>query len=172
MEKRMGKATRFEVNGKPVSVAVAADTPLLYVLRNDLDAHGPRFGCGLAQCGVCTVQLDGVAIRSCVTPLSAAAGRKITTLDGLAERHALVRKKPAGTLHPVQAAFIEHQAAQCGYCTNGWVMTAAAFLDKNPGASEADIRAALSGLKCRCGSHMSILRAVKSASEKMAKESA
>lgn len=168
----MTKATRLTVNGKKVSVDVPLDTPLLYVLRNDLDQHGPRFGCGLAQCGACTVQVDGAAIRSCVTPLSAVVGKTIITLDGLADSHAERRKKSAGTLHPVQATFIEHQAAQCGYCTNGWIMTAAAYLDKKPGASEAEIRAALSGLKCRCGSHMSILRAVKLAANNMAKESA
>ena len=166
----MAKATVLHVNGKQASVDVPGDTPLLYVLRNDLDQHGPRFGCGLAQCGACTVQVDGVAMRSCVTPLSAVAGKKITTLDGLADSYAQRRQKSADTLHPVQAAFIEHQAAQCGYCTNGWVMTAAAYLDQKPGASVAEIREALSGLKCRCGSHMSILRAVKSASANMAKE--
>ena len=166
----MAKATMLYVNGKKLSVDVAGDTPLLFLLRNDLDQHGPRFGCGLAQCGACTVHLDGAAIRSCVTPLSAAAGKKITTLDGLAESHVQKRRKTAGTLHPVQAAFIEHQAVQCGYCINGWVMTAAAYLDKKPGASEAEIREALSGLKCRCGSHMSILRAVKLASANMAKD--
>ena len=166
----MAKATMLYVNGKKLSVDVAGDTPLLYVLRNDLDQHGPRFGCGLAQCGACTVQVDGVAIRSCVTPLSAVAGKKVTTLEGLADSYVQQRKKTAGTLHPVQAAFIEHQAAQCGYCTNGWVMTAAAYLDKKPGASEADIREALSGLKCRCGAQMSILRAVKLASTNMAKD--
>ena len=166
----MAKATMLYVNGKKLGVDVAGDTPLLYVLRNDLDQHGPRFGCGLAQCGACTVQVDGVAIRSCVTPLSAVAGKKVTTLEGLADSYVQQRKKTAGTLHPVQAAFIEHQAAQCGYCTNGWVMTAAAYLDKKPGASEADIREALSGLKCRCGAQMSILRAVKLASTNMAKD--
>ena len=166
----MAKATTLYVNGRKVSVDVPADTPLLYVLRNDLDQHGPRFGCGLAQCGACTVQVDGEAIRSCVTPLTAVAGKKVTTLDGLAESYVQRRKKTPGSLHPVQAAFIEHQAAQCGYCTNGWVMTAAAYLDRKPGASEAEIRQALSGLKCRCGSHMSILRAVKLASANMAKD--
>ena len=149
---------------------MAADTPLLYVLRNDLDQRSPRFGCGLAQCGACTVQVNGEAVRSCVTPLSAVAGKKITTLEGLADCYATRRKKDAGTLHPVQAAFIAQQAAQCGYCTNGWIMTAAAYLDKKPGASEAEIRQALSGLKCRCGSHMRILRAVKLASRELAKE--
>lgn len=166
----MAKATVLYLNGRQVGVDVPADTPLLYVLRNDLDQHGPRFGCGLSQCGACTVQVDGAAVRSCVTPLAAVAGKKITTLEGLAESYAKRRKKSTGTLHPVQAAFIEHQAAQCGYCTNGWIMTAAAFLDKKPAASEAEIRQALSGLKCRCGSHMAILRAVRLASINMTKE--
>ncbi len=168
----MAKPTRLTVNGKKVSVDVPVDTPLLYVLRNDLDQHGPRFGCGLAQCGACTVHVNGDAIRSCVTPLSAVAGNHVTTLEGLAERFVERRKKGAGSLHPVQMAFIENQAAQCGYCINGWVMTAAAYLDKKPGATEAEIRQALSGLQCRCGSHMSIMRAVKLASANMAKDAA
>jgi nicotinate dehydrogenase subunit A len=166
----MATATNLTVNGKKVTVDVAGETPLLYVLRNDLNETSPRFGCGLAQCGACTVQVDGVATRSCVTPLSAVANKKITTLAGLAASYQTRSKQGEGTLHPVQAAFIEHQAAQCGYCLNGWVMTAAAYLDKKPGASEAEIREALAGIKCRCGSHMSILRAVKAASNKMAKE--
>ena len=165
----MAKATLLNVNGNATRVEVAPDTPLLYVLRNDLNEQSPRFGCGRAQCGACTVHVDGVAVRSCVTPLAAVAGKKITTLDGLAAGHAASQRKPVGTLHPVQAAFIEHQATQCGYCINGWIMTAAAYLDKKPGATEAEIRAALAGLKCRCGSHMSILRAVKLAAANMSK---
>ena len=165
----MAKAILLNVNGKPARVEVAPDTPLLYVLRNDLNEQSPRFGCGLAQCGACTVHVDGVAVRSCVTPVAAVAGKKITTLDGLAANYVARKRKPAGTLHPVQAAFIEHQATQCGYCINGWIMTAAAYLDKKPGASEAEIRAALTGLKCRCGSHMSILRAVRLAAANMSK---
>ena len=168
----MATPTRLTVNGKKVSVDVPFDTPLLYVLRNDLDQHGPRFGCGLAQCGACTVQVNGEAIRSCVTPLSVVAGKHVTTLDGLADRYVERRKKVAGSLHPVQSAFIEHQAAQCGYCINGWIMTAAAYLDRKPGATEAEIRKALTGLKCRCGTQMSILRAVKLASANMAKDTA
>lgn len=164
----MAKAIVLRVNGKKVSVAVPPETPLLYVLRNDLDERGPRFGCGLAQCGACTVQVNGQAVRSCVTPLSAVSGKSVTTLEGLAGDYARRQKQPAGTLHPVQAAFIEQQATQCGYCINGWVMTAAAFLDKKPGATDAEIREALSGLKCRCGSHMSMLRAVRLASANMA----
>ena len=165
----MAKAITLTVNGNKVSVTVVPETALLYVLRNDLNQTSPRFGCGLAQCGACTVQVDRKAVRSCVTPLSTVAGKSITTLDGLAEEYSRKHRKPAGTLHPVQAAFIEHQATQCGYCINGWIMTAAAFLDRQPGASESEIRAALAGLKCRCGSHMGILRAVKSAAAAMAK---
>ena len=170
----MANATTLHINGNKVVIDVPADTPLLYVLRNDIKGEfkqrGPRFGCGLGQCGACAVQVDGAAVRSCVTPLSTVAGKKITTLQGLADSYAQRRQKSAGTLHPVQAAFIEHQAAQCGYCINGWIMTAAAYLDKKPGATEAEIRQALSGLKCRCGSHMSIMRAVKLASINMAKD--
>ncbi len=165
----MAKATTLTVNGIKSNVTAAPKTALLYVLRNDLDQHSPRFGCGLAQCGACTVQVDGQVVRACVTPLSTVAGKRITTLESLAANYAAKHKKPAGTLHPVQAAFIEHQAVQCGYCINGWILTAAAFLDAKPGATEAEIRVALAGLKCRCGTHMSILRAVKSAAAEMTK---
>jgi nicotinate dehydrogenase subunit A len=139
---------------------VEADTPLLQVLRNDIGLTGPKFGCGLAQCGACTVHLDGTAIRSCATPVRAAQGAHVTTIEGLAAR--------GGALHAVQQAFIDEQAAQCGYCINGWIMTAAALLESNPRASEDDIRRGLSGLKCRCGTHMSILRAVKLAAARLA----
>jgi len=147
---------KMNVNGQPQQLAVAPDTPLLYVLRNDLHLTGPRFGCGLAQCGACTVHIDGQAARSCVTPAGAAAGRSVTTLEGLAEAG-------TGRLHPVQQAFVDEQAAQCGYCINGWIMTAAALLEQNPNPTDAEWRDGLAGLKCRCGSHMSILRAVKRA---------
>ena len=150
------------LDGRPVQVDVAPGTPLLYVLRNDLDAKSPRFGCGLAQCGACTVHLDGQAIRSCATPVSAAKGAKVRTLQGLAPS--------PGTLHAVQQAFIEEQAAQCGYCLSGWVMTAAALLEADPKVGDDDIRRALAGLKCRCGTHMAILRAVKLAASRMAAE--
>src|SRR5207237_3605410 len=130
-------------------------------LRNDLGLTGPRFGCGLGQCGACTVHLDGNAVRSCAMPVSSAKGAAITTIEGLA----------AGkTLHAVQQAFIDEQAAQCGYCVNGWIMTAAALLEANPNASDAEIRKGLSGLKCRCGTHMSILRAVKLAARRMSRQ--
>ena len=156
----MPRTLQMTVNGRRESVAVEPDTPLLYVLRNDLGLTGPRFGCGLAQCGACTVHLDGTAIRSCATPARAAEGAKVTTLEGLAT--------PGGALHAVQQAFIDEQAAQCGYCLSGWIMTAAALLDRDPNPSEEDIRRALASLKCRCGAHMSILRAVKLAASRMA----
>jgi aerobic-type carbon monoxide dehydrogenase small subunit (CoxS/CutS family) len=160
----MAKPLEISVNGKKHKVEAQPDTPLLYVLRNELALSGPRFGCGLAQCGACTVHLSGAAARSCVTPVSAAQGQQVVTLEGLAPS--------ADALHPVQQAFIEEQAAQCGYCINGWIMTAAAFLKEKPNASDNDIRTALSGLKCRCGTHMSIFRAVKRAAVAMAKEAA
>jgi nicotinate dehydrogenase subunit A len=150
----------FTVNGKRERVSVDPDTPLLTVLRNELGLHGPKFGCGLGQCGACTVHLDGTAIRSCATPVSAAQGATVTTLEGLAPS--------ANTLHVVQQAFIDEQAAQCGYCINGWIMTAAELLARNPNATDTEIRQGLSGLKCRCGTHMSILRAVKRAAANLA----
>lgn len=166
-------ATQLEilVNGKRHRVEATPDTPLLYVLRNELNLLGPHFGCGLAQCGACTVHLDGAAVRSCVVPVSAVVGKQVTTLEGLADTyHAPVAKAVEPHMHPVQKAFVQEQAAQCGYCTNGWIMTSAAFLKENPKASEADIREGLSGLKCRCGAHMSILRAVKRAAHDMDRE--
>ena len=150
---------KFIVDGKPVTVDVSADTPLLYALRDDLHLNNPKFGCGLGQCGACTVHVNGEPTRSCLLPASAAAGKKITTIAGLG-----TEKKP----HPLQVAFVEEQVPQCGYCINGWMMTAAAFLDKNPKASDAQIREALTGLKCRCGTHVSILRAIKRAQTKIA----
>ncbi|MGB9001733.1 MAG: (2Fe-2S)-binding protein [Pseudolabrys sp.] len=145
------------VNGKRVSVSYDdADMPLLYVLRDNLELRGPRFGCGLGQCGACTVHIDGTAVRSCVTPLSAVSSKqKVVTLEGLGSL-----KK----LHPVQKAFIDEQAAQCGYCINGMIMEAAAFLAKNKKPSEGDIKNALANNLCRCGTHARIVRAVKRAS--------
>ena len=142
---------RFRVNGQDQTVHVDPDMPLLYALRNDLGLSNPHFGCGLAQCGACTVHLDGAAIRSCVTPTSAAAGREVVTLAGIG-----TPEHP----HPIQQAYIDEQVPQCGYCINGWMMTAAAFLGDNKDPTDAQIRDALTGLKCRCGTHMSILRAV------------
>jgi nicotinate dehydrogenase subunit A len=145
----------LKVNGKTSVVEADLQTPLLYVLRNDLQLNGPKFGCGLAQCGSCTVIMDGNAIRSCATAVSAAQGRTVTTLEGLGSS-----KK----LHPVQKAFVDEQAAQCGYCINGMIMTAKALLDKNPRPTDSQIREALAGNLCRCGTHIRILRAVKRAS--------
>jgi nicotinate dehydrogenase subunit A len=142
------------VNGTSHSLDVDPDTPLLYVLRDDLALHGPKFGCGLGQCGSCTVLLDGAAVRSCSIPASAAAGKKVVTLEGLG-----TSARP----HPVQQAFIDEQAAQCGYCVNGMIMTAKALLDRTPTPSDRQIRQALAGNLCRCGTHQRIVAAVKRA---------
>jgi nicotinate dehydrogenase subunit A len=158
----MAETIEMTVNGRRERVAADPKTPLLYVLRNDLGVLGPKFGCGLAQCGACTVHMDGVAIRSCQTPVASAAGTSITTIEGLAPKD--------GTLTAVQQAFVDEQAAQCGYCISGWVMTATALLRDNPKASDAEIRKGLAGLKCRCGTHMSILRAVKLAQSRLQKK--
>ncbi len=147
------------VNGKTHSVDAEPDTPLLYVLRDNLELHGPKFGCGLGQCGACTVIIDGDAVRSCVVPVSKVGNRAVTTLEGLG-----TTKKP----HPVQQAFIDEQAAQCGYCVNGMIMTTTAFLGRNKNPSEADIKRALAGNLCRCGTHVRIARAVKRAAKTMA----
>jgi aerobic-type carbon monoxide dehydrogenase small subunit (CoxS/CutS family) len=164
----MAQPIRWRLNGQPAQSDAEPQTPLLYVLRNELDQHGPRFGCGLAQCGACTVHVDGRATRSCVTPLALAQGRDLTTLDGLAEgwRQSQGITDPS-VLHPVQQAFIDEQAAQCGYCINGWIMTAVALLAEKPQASEGELRQGLSGLKCRCGTQVSVLRAVKRAARAM-----
>ncbi|MFB0493176.1 nicotinate dehydrogenase subunit A [Methylobacterium sp. OAE515] len=152
----MAQPMSLDVNGRvaPVSV-VDPDTPLLYVLRDDLGLHGPRFGCGLGQCGACTVHVDGQAVRSCITPVSSLkAGAKIVTLEGLGSLD-----KP----HPVQAAFIAEQAAQCGYCINGMIMQSAALLSETPKPDETAIRQALAQNLCRCGTHQRIVRAVQRA---------
>jgi nicotinate dehydrogenase subunit A len=132
--------------------------PLLYALRNDVGLNNPHFGCGVAQCGACTVHLDGQPIRSCVTSVSSVGSAKVVTMAGLG-----TAEKP----HPLQKAYVEEQVTQCGYCANGWVMTAAALLEKNKKPSDAEIKSALEGLKCRCGTHMGIMRAVRRASEMM-----
>ena len=147
---------KFQLNGQETTVeSWDPDQPLLYVLRNDLELHGPKFGCGLSQCGACTVIMDGKATRSCVTTVKQAAGKSITTLEGLG-----TPEKP----HPIQAAFIAEQAAQCGYCANGMIMTAKALLDANPHPTESQVKQGLSGVICRCGTHTRILRAVMRAS--------
>jgi len=149
----------LSVDGKSRQVEADPQMPLLYALRGELALKGPKFGCGLAQCGACTVIVNGSATRSCVLPVSAAVGANIRTLDGLAAN---------GKPHPVQQAFIEEEAAQCGYCTNGWIMTVVAMLERNPRLSDEQIRQQLAGLKCRCGSHMAILRAARRAADAMA----
>jgi len=141
----------LRINGATQQVDVDAATPLLYVLRNDLNLRGPRFGCGLAQCGACTVIIDGVAMRSCVTPVSAARG-EITTLEGLSQN---------GKLHPIQQAWIDEQVPQCGYCQNGQIMTAKALLDRNPNPTDAQIRDGMEGALCRCMTYYRIQSAIK-----------
>jgi len=146
---------QVKVNGSVRTVSVEPDTPLLYVLRNDFELNGARFGCGLAQCGACTVLIDGKAVRSCVTPVSEVGTKAVTTLEGLG-----TAQKP----HPLQKAFIEEQAAQCGYCSNGMIMNAKALLDKTPQPTEAQVKKALAANFCRCGTHNRIVRAVLRAS--------
>ncbi len=154
----MALTKNLRVNGKAITATVDDPaTPLLYVLRNDAALHGPRFGCGLGQCGACTIHVNGDPVRSCIRPLSSiAATDEIVTLEGLG-----TPEHP----HPLQAAFIEEQAVQCGYCINGMIMQAAAFLKKTPKPSAAEIRAALQNNLCRCGTHLRIIRAVRRASE-------
>ena len=149
----------LNVNGKRRSLDADPDTPLLYILRNNLSLNGPKFGCGLAQCGACTVIMDGNAVRSCVTPVGSAGNRAVTTLEGLGSS-----KK----MHRIQQAFVDEQAVQCGYCINGMIMTAKALLDKNPKPTDSQIKQALAGNLCRCGTHTRILRAVKRASGQLA----
>ena len=151
-------AVSLKVNGATRSVPAEPDTPLLYVLRNDLELNGAKFGCGLSQCGACTVLVNGQAVRSCVTPIDSLAGAQITTLEGL------------GTLdrpHALQRAVIAEQAVQCGYCINGMIMSAKALLDRNPKPSEADVREALAANLCRCGTHNRIVRAILRAADEM-----
>jgi nicotinate dehydrogenase subunit A len=144
------------VNGRAHEVAAERDTPLLYVLRNDLGLKGTRFGCGVGQCGACTVLVDANAVQSCDTPLWSAAGREITTIEGLGSV-----ERP----HPLQQAFLDEQAAQCGYCINGIIMSAAALLAKTPRPTDAEIAAGLDRNLCRCGTHVRILRAIRRAAE-------
>ena len=148
----------LRVNGESRSVTAEPDAALLYILRNDLELNGPKFGCGLAQCGACTVLLEGKPVRSCVTPLSTAAKGRISTIEGLGTPE---------KLHPLQRAFIEEQACQCGFCGNGMVMTAKALLERKPKPSEREIKQALNGHLCRCASHNRIVRAVQRAAKEM-----
>ena len=150
----MAKIT-LRVNGKNQTIDAESGMPLLYALRNDLQLNGPKYGCGMAQCGACTVIMDGNAIRSCVTQVSAAQNKPVTTLEGLGST-----KK----MHKIQQAFVDEQAVQCGYCINGMIMTTKALLDKTPKPTDSQIKEALAGNLCRCGTHIRILRAVKRAS--------
>ncbi len=153
-------AITLKVNGRTHNLDLDPSTPLLYALSDDLELRGPKFGCGLGQCGACTVIVKGQAIRSCITPVRSVAGAEITTLEGI------------GTLdkpHPLQRAFIEEQAAQCGFCVSGVIMTAKAFLDKNPKATEEQIEQALSGVLCRCFTNVRMLRAIHRAAQEMAR---
>jgi len=148
----------LKINGQSHTLDVEPDCPLLYVLRDNLALNNPRFGCGLGQCGACTVLIDNRAVRSCTLPVSAASGKEIVTLEGLATE---------GNPHPVQKAFIQEQAFQCGYCLNGWVLTAKALLDKNPHPSDEEMRSAFQNLICRCGSHVRIFAAVRHAADEV-----
>jgi nicotinate dehydrogenase subunit A len=150
--------TRLTVNGQAHALQVPPDAPLMMVLRNDLGLNGPKYGCGLGECGACTVLVDGTAARSCVIPVGGVADRAITTLEGLGR---------GGALHPVQQAFIDAQAAQCGYCMNGMIMMAAALLAREPDPSEDDVRRELSTNLCRCGTHLEIVQAVLLAARRM-----
>jgi nicotinate dehydrogenase subunit A len=150
-------AVHFQLNGKAVATTLPESTPLLYVLRDEFEVNGPRFGCGLGECGACTVHVNGAAVRSCSVPVLSAAGTKVITLEGLG-----TADKPA----PLQQAFIDQQAAQCGYCTNGMMMQATAFLRETPHPTEAEIRTAMNNNLCRCGTHLRFLRAIQRAALK------
>ena len=150
----------LRVNGRAHTLEVDPTTPLLYVLNDDLALRGPKFGCGLGQCGACTAIMNGAAVRTCITPVSAAVGKEITTLEGLG-----TSEEP----HPIQKAFIDEQAAQCGFCLNGVMLTAKAFLDKNPRATEAEIHKALSNVLCRCFTHTRMHAAIRRYAKEVAK---
>ena len=151
-------AITLKVNGQTHSLDIDPTTPLLYALSDDLNLRGPKFGCGLGQCGACTVILNGQAVRSCITPVQTVAGAEITTLEGIG-----TADKP----HPLQQAFIDEQAAQCGFCLNAVIMTAKAFLDKNPKPTDAQLQQALSGVLCRCFVHVRMFRAIQRAAKEM-----
>jgi len=165
----MANRLSIRVNERVWKVDAAPDTPLLYVLSNDLELQGPRFGCGLAQCGSCSVLVNGVETRSCVTPVSAVEGKAVTTLEGLPAWYAAQRKlAKTPALHPVQQAMIDEQAVQCGYCFNGMIIKAAELLAKTPRPDEAQIRSAMNGHLCRCGAYPRIMKAIRRASDAMA----
>jgi aerobic-type carbon monoxide dehydrogenase small subunit (CoxS/CutS family) len=162
-------AIKFTVNQRAHEIDAAPDTPLLYVLMNDLELRGPRFGCGLGQCGSCSILLEGVEVRSCLTPVKAVAGKSITTLEGLPAWYAKQRKlAQVPELHPLQQAIIDEQALQCGYCYNGLIVKAAELLSKIPEPSEQQIRTAMNGHLCRCGTYPRMLKAIQRAARLMA----
>lgn len=164
----MAQDLTIRVNEEEQQVSAEPDTPLLYVLTNQLELNGPRFGCGMAQCGSCSVLVDGVETRSCVTPVAQVEGKSITTLEGLPARYAQEKNLPQSPeLHPLQQAFIDVQAVQCGACYNGMTVKGAELLSNNPNPSEADIRQAMNGHLCRCGTYPSILKAIQLAAAKM-----
>jgi len=167
----MADDLKIKVNGRDVPVKASADTPLLYVLMNELHLKGPRFGCGLAQCGSCSVLADGVEIRSCVTPVGTLAGKSLTTLEGLPALYAEQKGMPqAPALHPLQEAFIDQQALHCGYCYNGMTIKGAELLAQNPKPTDAQIRAHMDGHLCRCGTYPRVMKAIKVASARIAGE--
>jgi len=167
----MASKLKIKVNGLVHNVTASLDTPLLYVLHNELHLHGPRFGCGLAQCGACSVLLDGKEIRSCVTPVAAVSGKAITTLEGMPALYAKSRGTTAAapTLHPLQEAWIELQVPQCGYCQNGMLIQAADLLATTKNPTKAQIRTAMNGHLCRCGTYPAIMEAIQRAAKSMAK---
>jgi aerobic-type carbon monoxide dehydrogenase small subunit (CoxS/CutS family) len=166
----MAKTLTIRVNERPHTVEASADTPLLYVLSNELLLQGPRFGCGLAQCGSCSVLVDSVEMRSCVTPVARVEGRSVTTLEGLPAFYARQRKLAVPPeLHPLQQAIIDEQALQCGYCYNGMIIKGAELLSKTPRPSEAQIRSAMNGHLCRCGTYPRMMKAIQRAADAMSK---
>jgi aerobic-type carbon monoxide dehydrogenase small subunit (CoxS/CutS family) len=171
----MASELKITVNERMWTVAALPDTPLLYVLSNELLLQGPRFGCGLAQCGSCSVLVNGVETRSCVTPVSAVESKSVTTLEGLPAWYAAQKKLPPTSttppLHPVQQAMIDEQAVQCGYCFNGMIIKASELLSKNPHPTDAQIRSAMNGHLCRCGSYPRILKAIQRAAQSMLEKS-
>ena len=167
----MADALNIKVNGRAWPVAASPDTPLLYVLSNELRLNGPKFGCGLAQCGSCSVLVDGVEIRSCVTPVAAVAGKSVTTLEGLAAWYAEKKNLPsAPALHPLQQTFIDEQAPHCGYCSSGMIIKASELLAQIPKPSDTQIRQAMNGHLCRCGTYPRVMKAIKLAARVMAGE--
>ena len=165
----MSSEVKIRVNDREWKVTSAADTPLLYVLANELGLQGPRFGCGLAQCGSCSVLVNGAETRSCVTPVSAVQGKQVTTLEGLPKWYASQKKlSKTPELHPLQQAMIDEQAVQCGYCVNGMIIKGSELLHKTPQPTEPQIRAAMNGHLCRCGTYPRVIRAIQRAAQTMA----